>query len=45
MRESMSSPRPSVVDRTARIAFAFIVMNTSAVAALLAAVLGRKVWR
>lgn len=45
MRESTSAPRPSVVDRTARIAFAFIVMNTSAVAGLVAALLGWKVWR
>jgi len=34
-----------IVDRAARVAFAFVVMNGSAVAALGALVLRKKVWR
>jgi hypothetical protein len=37
--------RRSLIDRLARIAFTFIVMNTAAVAGLAAAALGKKVWR
>jgi hypothetical protein len=37
--------RPSSIERAARIAFTFIVMNYSAVAGLVAALLGKKVWR
>jgi hypothetical protein len=37
--------RPSFIERAARIAFTFIVMNYSAVAGLVAAMLGKKVWR
>jgi hypothetical protein len=36
--------RRSLVDRAARIAFAFLVLNASAVAGLIAALLGKKVW-
>lgn len=34
-----------LVDRAARVAFAFVVMNCSAVAALGALLLRKKVWR
>jgi hypothetical protein len=34
-----------ILERMARIAFVFVVMNASAVAGLVAAALGRKVWR
>jgi hypothetical protein len=37
--------RPSLLDRAARIAFAFVVMNTAAVLGLLSILLRRKVWR
>jgi hypothetical protein len=37
--------RRSLLDRAAHVAFTFIVMNASAVEALVAVVLGRKVWR
>jgi hypothetical protein len=33
------------IDRAARAAFAFVVMNSSAVAALVALLLRKKVWR
>jgi hypothetical protein len=40
------SPRAfSVVDRIARVAFTFIVMNCSAVVGLVSALARRKVWR
>ena len=34
-----------VLDRAARVAFAFVVMNYAAVAGLVAAVRRRRVWR
>jgi hypothetical protein len=37
--------RRSPVERLARVAFAFIVMNASAVEALFAVLLKKKVWR
>lgn len=37
--------KPSVLERVARVAFAFVVMNYSAVAAAVAAAMRRKVWR
>ncbi len=41
--------RPSIVsrllDRAARLAFTFVVLNYSAVAGLLSALVRRKVWR
>jgi len=37
--------RQSAIARAARIAFAFVVLNCSAVAGLLAVGFGRKVWR
>jgi biofilm PGA synthesis N-glycosyltransferase PgaC len=40
-----SSPRPSPVDRLARVALTFLVLNYSAVAGLLSAVTRRNVWR
>ena len=36
---------PSLLDRAARIAFTFVVMNSAAVSALVCVVLRRKVWR
>jgi hypothetical protein len=37
--------RGSLVQRTGRVAFTFVVMNVSAVAGVGAALMGRKVWR
>jgi hypothetical protein len=37
--------RPGVVERAARVAFAFVVMNCSAVAGLFAFAFGKRVWR
>jgi hypothetical protein len=37
--------RPSLVDRVARIAYTFLVMNCSAVAGLAAVMFRRRVWR
>jgi hypothetical protein len=37
--------RPSLIERAARVAFTFLVMNYSAVAGLVAALRGKKVWR
>ena len=37
-------PRPAI-ERLARLAFAFVAMNCSAVAGLISAITGRKVWR
>jgi len=34
-----------MLDRAARIAYAFVVMNTAAVAGLFSFVFGRRVWR
>jgi hypothetical protein len=34
-----------MLDRTARLAYAFLMMNAAAVAGVFAALLGRKVWR
>jgi hypothetical protein len=39
------SPRQSLVQRAARIAFTFVMMNAAAVAALGAVLLRKKVWR
>jgi hypothetical protein len=44
MPETRSPHRP-LIERAARVAFTFLVLNYSAVAGLVAAVLGRKVWR
>jgi len=45
MRERHHTHRLSLVNRAARVAFTFVVMNCSAVMGLFAAVAGRKVWR
>ena len=37
--------RASVVERAARVAFTFIVMNYAAVAGVVSALVRRKVWR
>ena len=37
--------RRSLIERAAQVAFTFVVMNTSAVAGLVAALLRTKVWR
>jgi len=44
MREYSSGRRP-LVERAARIAFTFVVMNCSAVVGLWSTLTGRKVWR
>ena len=44
MRNNLSAP-PSIVDRLARVAFTFLMMNCSAVAGLISALTRRKVWR
>ena len=44
MRKPQGPPRP-LVDRLARVAFTFLVMNCAAVAGLLSAVTRRKVWK
>jgi hypothetical protein len=38
-------PRAPLVDRLARVAFTFVLMNCSAVAGLLSAITRRKVWK
>lgn len=43
MREAPS--RQMLFERAARVAFTFVVMNVSAVAALWSALTGKKVWR
>ena len=45
MRNQMSAPRRSALERIARVAFAFLAMNCAAVAGVLSAITGRKVWR
>jgi hypothetical protein len=45
MPDTRSTHRPSLIDRVSRVAFTFLVMNYSAVVGLVAALLGRKVWR
>jgi len=37
--------RPSLVDRLARVAFTFVVMNCAAVAGVVSALARRRVWR
>jgi hypothetical protein len=45
MREGRSSGRPSLVARLAHVSYMFLLMNYSAVAGTLSAILRRKVWR
>jgi hypothetical protein len=45
MRERQAVRRQSIVNRAARVAFTFVVMNCSAVLGLFAAVARKKVWR
>jgi hypothetical protein len=40
-----AAPRRGIVERAARVAFTFVVMNISAVAGLGVALFGGKVWR
>ncbi len=40
-----ASRRQSLLDRAGRVAFMFVMMNVWAVAGLLSAVSGKKVWR
>jgi hypothetical protein len=44
MPDTRPAPRP-LIERAARVAFTFLVMNYSAVAGLVAALSGKKVWR
>ena len=45
MPDQLPVRRPSFIDRAARVAFAFLVMNWSAVVGLGALLMGKKVWR
>jgi hypothetical protein len=45
MAETATPARPAIVSRAARIAFTFLVMNCSAVAGLIAFLLGKDLWR
>ena len=45
MAETPARVRPTKVSRAARTAFTFLVMNCSAVAGLIAFLLGKDVWR
>jgi hypothetical protein len=45
MPERRGARPSSLVERAARVAYAFLVMNCSAVAGLAAVVFRRKVWR
>jgi len=45
MRDPRTGPRQALVNRLARIAFTFLMMNYSAVAGLFSAMMRRKVWR
>jgi hypothetical protein len=44
MRE-FQSPRHSLIERSARIAFTFLVLNCSAVVGLWSALTRKKIWR
>jgi hypothetical protein len=44
MPRPFAGGRRSVVQRAARVAFAFIVMNVAAVAGLVAAIFKKRVW-
>jgi hypothetical protein len=44
MPERQHAHRPSLLDRMARVAFTFVVMNCSAVMGVFAALGKRKVW-
>ena len=45
MSDRVRRQRRSIIERIARIAFTFVVLNVSAVAGLLAVTFRRKVWR
>jgi hypothetical protein len=45
MPESRGRAPVGLIQRAARVAFAFLIMNVAAVAGLAAALTGRKVWR
>ncbi len=45
MPERNDSAKPSLFNRVARVAFAFVVLNYSAVAGTVAAFARRRVWR
>jgi len=45
MRNQLPSRRRPVLERMARVAFAFLAMNCAAVAGVVSAITGRKVWR
>jgi hypothetical protein len=45
MPERAAAPPRSLVARLARISYMFLVMNCSAVAGMVSALTGRKVWR
>jgi hypothetical protein len=45
MRKPGNGPPDPLVERMARVAFAFVVMNCSAVAGLVSAIVRRRMWR
>jgi hypothetical protein len=45
MPDHRAPRRPSLIDRAARVAFTFVVMNCAAVAGVVSALARRKVWR
>jgi hypothetical protein len=45
MPERRSSEPPSLLTRLARVSYMFLVLNYSAVAGVVFAITGRKVWR
>jgi hypothetical protein len=45
MRSHPGSRRSTIVQRAARVAYTFVVMNVSAITGLLAVAFRRKVWR
>lgn len=45
MSDDHVTRRPGLVERAARVAFAFLMMNAAVVRGLVAYAFGRKVWR
>jgi hypothetical protein len=45
MRDRPSRSGSTLIERAARVAFTFVMMNCSAVAGLVVALAGKKVWR
>jgi hypothetical protein len=45
VHNQVPAPRRPLIERIARVAFAFVAMNCAAVAGVVSAITGRKVWR